>query len=243
MKIAIDIETIPDQSENAIDEIMETLVVKAPDLTKPKLIELLGLDPKAGKFKTVPELKELWLSTNEHTAKREQAEQKWLKTSFDGAKGQICGICISFIGVDSECVYKFSGDEKEILTELNNAIFDKSKSEATKPYFIGHNSISFDIPFLHKRFIINKIKPKFELVAHGKHNYTAFDTMTEWAGFGQRISMDNLAKAIGVSGKTEGMDGSQVWPEYQKGNIDKIMDYCADDVLCTKYIYKRLTFS
>ena len=55
--------------------------------------------------------------------------------------------------------------------------------------------------------------------------------------------MDNLAKAIGVSGKTEGMDGSQVWPEYQKGNIDKIMDYCADDVLCTKYIYKRLTFS
>lgn len=240
MKIVIDIETIPDQSENAIELIAKDLTVKAPDILKPKLIEALGL-PTDAKFKTVPELKDMWIEQFGESAKLEQAEQKWLKTSFDGAKGQICGICVTFM--DHDYIEKIRGTEAEILNTLNEIIFAKSRSESTKPYFIGHNSISFDIPFLHKRFIINKIKPKFELVAHGKHNYTAFDTMTEWAGFGQRVSMDNLAKAIGVTGKTESMDGSQVWPEYQKGNIDKIMDYCADDVLCTKEIYKRLTFS
>jgi hypothetical protein len=66
--------------------------------------------------------------------------------------------------------------------------------------------------------------------------------MIEWAGFGNRISMDNLAKALGVKGKTVDMDGSQVWPEFEKGNIDKIANYCVDDVECTREIYNRLTF-
>ena len=242
MKIVIDIETIPDQTPNAIELIMEDLVVKAPDLTKPKLIDLLGLDQKEGKFKTIAELKELWLSENEHTAKREQAEEKWLKTSFDGGKGQICCVVMQFI--ETGVVAKISGSEENILNNINEVIKDNSRqsNNSVKPYFIGHNSISFDIPFLHKRFVINNIKPEFELVAHARHGVNAFDTMTEWAGYNGRISMDNLAKTLGIAGKTDGMDGSQVWPEYQKGNIQKIVDYCEDDVLCTSEIYKRLTF-
>ena len=58
MTIIVDIETIPDQSKGIIEKIAETLTVKAPDLTKPKLIELVeGGD----KFKSVAELKEMWL--------------------------------------------------------------------------------------------------------------------------------------------------------------------------------------
>lgn len=239
MNIFIDIETIPDQTKNAVELIAENLIVKAPDLTKPKLIDLLGLGAD-GKFKTVAELKELWVENHGATAKTEQAKQQWLKTSFDGAKGEICCICVA---VEDGPVAKFTGSEVWMLNELNSYIQAFAKASQTlKPYFIGHNSIKFDLPFLHKRFAINQVKPSFDLIAHGRHGVNCFDTMIEWTGFGNRISMDNLAQALGVKGKTEGMDGSQVWPEYEKGNIDKIADYCVDDVECTREIYKRLTF-
>jgi len=239
MNIFIDIETIPEQAKGAVELIAENLTVKAPDLTKPKLIDLLGLGAD-GKFKTVAELKELWIENHGAMAKTEQAKQQWLKTSFDGAKGEICCICVA---VEDDSVEKFIGTELEILNQLNDYILSFAKpSQILKPYFIGHNSIKFDLPFLHKRFVINKVKPAFELIAHGRHEYNCFDTMIEWAGFGNKISMDNLAQALGVKGKTEGMDGSQVWPEYEKGNIERIADYCLDDVECTREIYKRLTF-
>lgn len=245
LKLVIDIETIPDQTPNAVELIAKDLVVKAPDLTKPKLIEALGLGAD-GKFKTVAELKEMWLEEFGESAKLEQAKDKWLKTSFDGVSGQICCICVSTL---TGSVVKMIGSEAEILTHLNafilGATLDVYPARAEKGfdvYFIGHNSKKFDLPFLHKRYVINKIKPSFNLIPHGRHNQNCFDTMEEWAGYGNRISMDNLAKALGVKGKTEGMNGSQVYPEYQKGNIDKIADYCADDVECTKEIYKRLTF-
>ena len=236
LKIIIDIETIPNQSSTAIAEIMETLTVKAPDLTKPKLIDALKLGTD-GKFKTVPELKELWLEEFGESAKEDQAKAKWLKSSFNGGSGQICCICISTL---TGGVVSFTGTEGKILGDLNSFIDQLSIDGDV--YFIGHNSKKFDLPFLHKRFVINDIKPKFKLIAHGRHGVNCFDTMEEWAGYGNMISMNNLAKALGVVGKTEGMDGSQVWPEYQKGNIKKIAEYCADDVESTKAIYKRLTF-
>ncbi len=240
MKVVIDIETIPDQSENAIENIAKDLVVKAPDMLKPQLIQVLNLDAKIKS--TVPELKSMWLEKFGEQAKLDQAKEQWLKTSFDGAKGNICCICVS---VDGGVIHKFyGGEEQSLLNDFNDYIETFARpSQLLKPYFIGHNSIKFDLPFLHKRMIINKIKPSFELIAHGRHGVNCFDNMIEWAGYGNRISMDNLASALSVKGKTEGMDGSQVWPEYEKGNIQKIADYCADDVECTYDIYKRLTFS
>jgi predicted PolB exonuclease-like 3'-5' exonuclease len=67
--------------------------------------------------------------------------------------------------------------------------------------------------------------------------------MEEWAGFNGRISQKNLCKALGLPGNKEDMDGSQVWPEYQKGNIDKIAEYCKSDVLTVIDMYERLTWA
>jgi len=249
LKLIIDIETIPDQSPSAIGDIMKTMVVKAPALNKQPLIDALGLGDK-GKYKNVDELKALWVEKFGESERENQAKAKWLKTSFDGAKGEICCICISTL---TGGVIKIVGSEVDILNQLNDYITKLlggvfiTRGKMANPannavYFIGHNSKKFDLPFLHKRYVINKIKPSFNLIAHGRHGQNCFDTMEEWAGYGEWISMDNLAKALGVKGKTEGMSGAGVWPEYQKGNIQKIADYCADDVECTKEIYKRLTF-
>ena len=66
--------------------------------------------------------------------------------------------------------------------------------------------------------------------------------MELWEGFGGRISLDNLAKQLCLGGKYEGMDGSQVWPEFKAGNIDKISEYCAEDVRLLREIYNKINF-
>ena len=238
MQITIDIETIPDQTPGAVEKIAETLTVKAPDLTKPKLIDALNLGAD-GKFKTVPELKEMWVEEFGVAATLEQANAKWLKTSFDGGRGQIACICIDIIdeGELINIAAYNSNDENDLL----NRFWDVIQNATELPYFIAHNA-KFDLPFLWHRSVINGVNPGVTFNPHGRHGSNHFCTMEAWAGFGQRISLNNLADILGEGSKTEGMDGSQVWPEYQKGNIDKIVGYCADDVALTSRIYKRLKF-
>ena len=233
MNIVIDIETIPDQSENAIQEIMKDLKVKSPDLTKPKLIDALELGAD-GKFKTVPELKELWIERFGDDAKYEQAEAKWLKTSFDGGYGEIICICCDIDG--SLGIFANKNGEKKMLEDFWFAVSEYTQA----PYFVAHNA-KFDIPFLWHRSVINGVVTPKHFKAHGRHDSNYYCTMEAWSGFNGKIKLDSLAKILNLGSKTEGMDGSQVWPEYRKGNINKIVDYCVDDVKLTRAIFDRMT--
>lgn len=240
MIVFIDLETIPDQTPGALEEIKKDLTVKAPDLLKPKLIEVLSLGDD-GKFKTVPELKEMWVEAFGDQAKHAQAKEKWLKTSFDGSSGEICCIGVSS-GLDG-IITTLVGTEKKILTNLNKWILRESEFDKVEPHptFVAHKK-NFDLPFLHKRLVINNIKPAFKFHPHARHRAGNFCTMEEWAGFNGKVSLNNLCKYLGIKGKMEGMDGSQVWPEYEAGNIGKISKYCSEDVRCLIEVYKRLTF-
>lgn len=229
MNVFIDIETIPDQTAGAVASIAENLEVKAPNLTKPKLIEALNLGDQ-GKYKTVDELKELWVAEFAESEKENQATEQWLKTSFDGGKGQLCCVGIARGG---DPVITLTGSEKQILESVNLLL-----KEYPSVTFVAHNK-KFDLPFLFKRFVINGIEPQFIFDAHAKKHIC---TMELWEGFGGRISLDNLAKQLGLGGKYEGMDGSQVWPEFKAGSIDKIAEYCADDVRLLREIYNKINF-
>lgn len=237
--LVVDIETIPDQRPGALGKIKEGLTVKAPDLTKPKLIEALSLGGDA-KYKTVPELKDMWLEEFGEQAKEDQAKEKWLKTSFDGSAGEIC--CIGF---DSGSVFgsygthNTSGDESQILSAFWDVITDAFNGRC--PTLVAHNA-KFDLPFIYHRSVINNVKPAYGFKPHGRHGSDHFCTMEAWAGFGGKIGLDRLAKSLGIQGK-EGMSGADVWPAYQEGKHIEIADYCADDVRITHEVYKRLTFS
>jgi hypothetical protein len=50
--------------------------------------------------------------------------------------------------------------------------------------------------------------------------------------------LDALAKLCGFPGKM-GMDGSQVWPAYQAGQLEQIRQYCETDVVNTYLVYCR----
>lgn len=233
MQVFIDIETIPDQSEGAVDRIAEEIEVKVPtDLTKPKLMDSLGVDDK---YKTVDELKEMWLDKFGKEQKLEQAKEKWLKTSFDGSRGQ--NICIGAeVAQTGEKFCQCTGDEVELLESFWDWVLDRSHSPEVE--FIAHNK-KFDLPFIFHRSVINDVRPTVRFDPYSR-SHTC--TMELWAGFNGKIGLDRLASALCLEGKEEGMSGADVWPEYQKGNLNGIAKYCAQDVEVLKAVYNRIKF-
>ncbi len=48
------------------------------------------------------------------------------------------------------------------------------------------------------------------------------------------MKLANLCKALGVSCKESGIDGSKVWDYINAGQISDVADYCAEDVMATR---------
>ena len=237
MKLIIDIETIPDQTPGALNAIEETIQVKAPDLNKGQLIDALGLGSD-GKYKTIPELKVMWLEAFGDSAKKEQSMQSWLKTALNGNSGQIC--CIAIDSPNGQTKWSLIHEDESTLLSLFWDYINKFCEKRAGPFFIAHNA-KFDLPFIFKRSVINGVMTNKYWKAHGRHGADHYCTMEAWEGFNGRISLDNLSKALSLKGK-DGMTVADVWPEYEAGNLDKIKEYCEADVELTRQIYNKLNF-
>lgn len=232
--ITIDIETVPDTTGKAVelfkaDADKEKAEVKAPSNWKD------------------PEKIAEYIATK-HAEIDAGLHERVLKTSFDGSLG---GIAVIGAAIDDEepvAFYEDSTEPHKHEVAVLKAFFDYVKgaynpSRNTRPVFVGHNLSAFDLRFMFQRAVVLGIKPPAILPFNVKPwDDTIFDTMTAWAGFGNRIGLDKLAKSLGLQGKTEGMDGSQVWPAVAAGKIAAVADYCKDDVRVTREVYKRLTF-
>lgn len=216
--IVIDIETIPDQGAMAVKDI--ELSIKPPAAMK-KQETIDDWHNGAGKYKGV---------------KNEAIKEAYLKTSFDGSYGQIVCICASINGV----IRKYT-DKEMNEDELLTVFWDDVKKQTVSPFFVAHNA-KFDLPFIYKRSVINGVDIPVLFKPFGRHGSQYHCTMEAWEGFNGRIKLDTLAKILKVGKKTEGIDGSKVFGEWQDGNIDKISDYCRDDVQLTLDIYNKQTF-
>jgi predicted PolB exonuclease-like 3'-5' exonuclease len=239
MKVFIDLETIPDQTEGAINKIAETLTVKCPFTTKGDIGKDLGMTAEDIKFIGANDLKQKWVDVKGSEAAKAQAEDKWLKTSFDGARGHIICIGYAFNNYEIKVLTTESMSEKEMLAEFWQDVSDTALSKPKQ--FIAHNA-NFDFPFLWHRSVINGVSPAFRFDPYQRQGDKRYCTMEAWAGFNGKIGLDALCDILGIEGKTEGMSGADVWPEYQKGNIQKIADYCADDVSALRAVYNRMNF-
>lgn len=239
MQVFIDIETIPDQSEGAINRFMEG-PAKCPHKTKGAIGDDLGMTPEQVKFIGLEDLKQKWIDTKGEEAVKIQAEEKWLKTSFDGAYGQIICIGYSVNGNKPECLsISDFGTEADLLVDFWRSIMEGNQRR--DPQFVAHNA-KFDLPFLWHRSVINGVNPNCTFDPNARQGKLRYCTMEAWAGFNGMIGLDRLCGILGVKGKTEGITGADVWPEYQKGNIEKIKDYCKDDVSALIEVYNRLNF-
>lgn len=225
MNTFIDVETIPQQPEaEAMAEIAKTIQAPA-QMSKPETIAA-------------------WHSGEGTYAGVKQAliEETYRKTSFDGTKGEI--ISISFAVEDSPVIKIHRGmfaEEAEMLEAAKLEILASLGGKS--PWFIGHNIGGFDLKFLFQRYVINRVNPQIDFKHWGRHGSQYYDTMQAWAGYGNRISQDNLCKALGIEGKPDDIDGSKVWDFYRAGKIEEIANYNADDVEKVRAIYKRMNFT
>lgn len=236
MNIYFDIETIPAQSERDIAYLREETdkeiaALKAPSNYKDevKIAEYIA-------------------------AKRSEVEASFddrlRKTSFDGALGQV--VCISAAINDTPPVNIYLSDwknsERDVIEQFYELVMQSfNPSRDQRPVFIGHNIIGFDLRFLFQRSVILGIKPPMIIPFKAKPwDESVFDTMTAWAGVGNRISLAKLCKVFGLDPKGteigDEIDGSKVWDFVRDGRIEDVAKYCGADVERTRSIYKRLTF-
>lgn len=222
MNVYLDIETIPQQPEDAIKSLIAEEVEAPKTMSKPETIA--AWHEGEGKY----------------AGEKEKAvEEKYRKTALDGTHGEI--ISISFqVGDFIFSKYRELNESESDLLEAfcKTIVLNMNKRP---PYFIGHN-IQFDIRFLFQRCVINQVQPNFKLPFSGRHNSDFYCTMQAWAGFGGKVSQERLCSALGIKGKPDDIDGSKVWDFVKAGNIKRVNEYNAFDVSRVKLMYERLNF-
>lgn len=188
--------------------------------------------------------------TSEATANLESCDDKDFRSlALKAEKGRILTIGViieennqvahqGLFGRDRETGL-FHLDEAKTLRCFWNFIGAVKES---KDLFIGHNILDFDLPFLIKRSIINRVKPP-QISFRRYRNSPIYDTMWEWSLWAHRISLNDVADAIGICSSKDGeIDGSQIYDYFCAGRHQEIALYCMRDVECTREIYYCINF-
>lgn len=116
----------------------------------------------------------------------------------------------------------------------------------SRDFVIGHNLFDFDLPFLYKRSVIQRVRPTVELPFTRYRSRPIFDTMHQWNKWSPRkfVSLDRLAKVLGLeSSKGQGINGRLIYDRFCEGCHKEIADYCMRDVELVREIYYRMSFA
>ena len=245
MNIYLDIETVPAQRPDILDELKASM---SADLAS----KIAAIAPP-GNYKK-QETIDAWYADEAPKIRlamqsefENELDSTYRKTSFDGAFGQVC--VIGFAINDEPAITLFNEDWQDERTLLENFACCLTSDIEHKDFVtvVGHNVASFDLRFLMHRYIVNGIRPHSVIsrAAQAKpwESDKVFDTMVQWAGVGNRIKLDKLCKALNVPTPKGELDGSKVWDYVNAGRIDEVATYCKKDVEATRQVYKRMTFA
>ena len=137
----------------------------------------------------------------------------------------------------------YGDDEKQLLLEFKELV--EKRFDPRKTYLCAHNGKEFDFPYICRRLLINGISLPSILDMSSKKPWEInhIDTMDLWK-FGDRksyTSLELLAAIFNIGSSKGEMDGSlvnQVY--YQEKNLEKIKDYCLQDVIVTANLFLKL---
>lgn len=199
------------------------------------------------------EMQHLW--NDKATSLRERNAEKYQELSSEEFFFQNAGIysefgriiCISvgyFYTKEGRLLFRkksFASDCEKTLLEEFSAVLQKFMKSAE--YAIcGHNIKEFDIPFICRRMLINRLPlPKCLQISGKKPWETPFiDTMELWrfGDYKNYTSLKLLTAVFGIPTPKDDIDGSQVAEVYYKeNNLQRIAHYCEKDVLATARLY------
>lgn len=193
------------------------------------------------------ELKELYTQKTAYQRKDDvSAEAFYERAGIWAEFGKIVCISAGFFTFRNDIrhfrVTSFFGEEEKILRDFSNLL----NNHFGQPQHIlcGHNAKEFDIPFIARRMIINRVPLPGKLNLFGKKPWEVphIDTMELWkfGDYKSFTSLKLLTKILGIPSPKDDIDGSQVGHIYHvEKDIDRIVIYCEKDVVATAQILLR----
>ncbi len=127
--------------------------------------------------------------------------------------------------------------EKELITAFVDKIAELN------PQLITFNGNTFDLPVLRYRAMVNHVSAPglASRLYFNRYTEDALDLCDALSSFGAqaKASLNEMSKVMGLPGKPDGMDGSEVHRFFLEGNVKEIAHYCESDVVNTYRIWLR----
>lgn len=127
--------------------------------------------------------------------------------------------------------------EKELIESF------VAKIAQLSPQLVTYHGCGFDLPVLRYRAMIHNV------FAPGMHNRAYFHRYTDdnvdlcdvlsSFSYGGKVKLDELSRIMGLPGKPDGIDGSQVETYFNAGRTQEIADCCKSDVINTYRLWLR----
>lgn len=244
MNLYVDIETIPTQSPDIMAEIRDSL--------KADLDAKIAAIAPPGNYKKQETIGE-WLATEAPKIRvklesefETTADEAYRKTALDGAFGQICviGWAVGSDKVERHYVKDLSlEEERDLLVAFMNW---HQESDALMTTVVGHHVSGFDLRYMAQRCMVHGIRPATVIsraaAAKPWETDRVYDTMIQWSGAGNRISLDKLCKALGIVSPKGEITGANVWDYVKAGKIADVAEYCIGDVEAVRRVHQRMTY-
>lgn len=217
---------------------IETIPTSRPDIQARCVADVAP----PGNYKKPETIAEWW--AKEGDAKKAEAISQ---TALDGTWGEI--VIIGF-AVNDEPAQVFARDLTEadllktfglMLNSTCNEAIQSGDMWPTIAKWIGHNIIDFDLRFLWQRSKILRTSLPFSLPLGKAYDPRVYDTMKEWAGYRDRISLSDLELAFGVA-RADPLPngGADVFAAFQEGRIADIKEHCRQDIENLRSVYRRI---
>lgn len=135
-------------------------------------------------------------------------------------------------------------DERELLRRFAELLDDHYDSD--DHWLCGHNAKEFDIPWIARRSVVNRVPLPRLLDIGGLKPWEVghIDTMNMWS-FGDRKNFTSLAlltHLLGIPTPKDDISGSDVARVYYEDHdLERIATYCKKDVVATVQLYLRLS--
>ena len=127
--------------------------------------------------------------------------------------------------------------EKELIQAFVDKIAELS------PQLVTFNGNSFDLPVLRYRAMTHSIAAPGLSARPYFNRYTddAIDLCDVLSSFSPqaKATLHELCKVMGMSGKPDSIDGSEVGRYFLEGKIKEIADYCETDIINTYRMWLR----
>jgi hypothetical protein len=181
------------------------------------------------------------------------SEEEFRRLALDGDFGRVLTVGV-IVEQNEQVTHRglFGRERQTMMFHLDEARTLRGFWKLLKGFnvsrdlIIGHNVFDFDLPFLYKRSVIQRVRPTVELSFARYRSRPIFDTMHQWNKWSPRkfVSLDRLAKVLGLeSSKAQGINGGVVYDRFCEGCHQEIADYCMHDVELVREIYYRMSFA